>query len=376
MTDDLAQQLMLDFADSTGLTGEASSRRYLWTDAFAVRNFLALYRRFGENRYLELAVRLVDQVHHILGRHRDDDARSGWISGLSDKEGELHPTRGGLRIGKPLNERNPNEPLVSVLEWDRDGQYFHYLTQWMRTLHQMAQVTGEDRYEQWAIELAACAHDAFTYEVSPGGSKRMMWKMSIDLSRPLVTSMGQHDPLDGLVTYLELQTAGKVAEEYKADLTRAIAETTQMGERASWATDDPLGIGGLLDTATRLASLVFEHQVERHRLLQQLLVEADESLQAFARSPQLGYPAERRLAFRELGLTIGCHGLPYLKNLVEQDVELAALVDNLLKYLPIAEQIQVFWAEPVHRQSSTWREHSDINMVMLATCLLHSPRPS
>lgn len=33
----------------------------------------------------------------------------------------------------------------------------------------------------------------------------MYWKMSIDLSSPLVPSMGQHDPLDGLITYLQLQ---------------------------------------------------------------------------------------------------------------------------------------------------------------------------
>jgi len=33
----------------------------------------------------------------------------------------------------------------------------------------------------------------------------MHWKMSIDLSYVLVPSMGQHDPLDGLVTYCELQ---------------------------------------------------------------------------------------------------------------------------------------------------------------------------
>ena len=30
--------------------------------------------------------------------------------------------------------------------------------------------------------------------------------MSIDLSRPLVPSMGQHDPLDGLITYSQLQS--------------------------------------------------------------------------------------------------------------------------------------------------------------------------
>ena len=57
-------------------------RRYLWTDAFAVCNFLGLARATGDERYTELALRLVDQVHHVLGRHRADDARTGWISGL------------------------------------------------------------------------------------------------------------------------------------------------------------------------------------------------------------------------------------------------------------------------------------------------------
>lgn len=32
----VAEDLMLRFADLTGLTGEAPPRRYLWTDAFAV----------------------------------------------------------------------------------------------------------------------------------------------------------------------------------------------------------------------------------------------------------------------------------------------------------------------------------------------------
>jgi hypothetical protein len=37
--------------------------------------------------------------------------------------------------------------------------------------------------------------------------------MSIDLSRPLVDSRGQHDPLDGLVTCLELRHVAKVVGE-------------------------------------------------------------------------------------------------------------------------------------------------------------------
>ncbi|MCE7698274.1 MAG: hypothetical protein K8E24_005360 [Methanobacterium paludis] len=58
-------------------------------------------------------------MHHTLGRHRDDDTRNGWISGLDDEKGERHPTKGGLRIGKKLNERKPDEPPSERLEWDR-----------------------------------------------------------------------------------------------------------------------------------------------------------------------------------------------------------------------------------------------------------------
>jgi hypothetical protein len=79
----------------------------LWTDAFAVCNFLDLARLTGEGSYADLALRLVDRVHHVLGRHRADDARTGWISGLGEQEGASHPTRGGLRIGKVRPERRP-----------------------------------------------------------------------------------------------------------------------------------------------------------------------------------------------------------------------------------------------------------------------------
>ena len=121
--------IMQEYAALTGLSPAGETpRRYLWTDAFALCNLLELFRQSGEEKWRELALRLVDQVHHILGRHRADDARSGWISGLNDAEGERHPTRGGLRIGKRLGERRPGEPLDESLEWERDGQYYHYLT--------------------------------------------------------------------------------------------------------------------------------------------------------------------------------------------------------------------------------------------------------
>src|SRR6266545_1072549 len=182
----VARELMLSFAERTGLSSERPAKRYLWTDAFAVCNFLGLARTTGQGRYLELALRLIGQVHEVLGRHRPDTSgRTAWLSGLGEEAGAAHPTIGGLRIGKKLPERRADEPFDPELEWDRDGQYFHYLTRWMHALSQTALSTGNAIFVAWARELAKTAHDAFVYAPPGDSSKRMYWKMSIDLSRPL-----------------------------------------------------------------------------------------------------------------------------------------------------------------------------------------------
>lgn len=370
----LARACMEEFADATGVSGKGKPRRYLWTDAFAVCNFLGLARQTGETRYLQSARDLVNQVHHILGRHREDDSRIGWISGLPESEGERHPTLGGLRIGKPLNERGSYEPVDSNLEWDRDGQYFHYLTKWMHALHCMSQHTGELHYLRWAKELAAIAHNAFTRESSPGGPMGMAWKMSIDLTRPLVPAMGQHDPLDGLITCLELENdsgplARRGVEEEQINLVEAISDLTWLCNSGRWTTDDPLGIGGLLDEATRLARLIFERGVPYRSLLLKLLTDAGVSMESFSRSRLLYCGAEHRLAFRELGFSIGMHGMRSIEGLLGRDAELAALGNRLLRRQFLAEEIEAFWCDPAHRLANSWREHGDINTVMLATSL-------
>src|SRR5690606_2624526 len=69
----IVRDLMAEFAGLTGLDPPRTRpRRYLWTDAYAVCNHLELFRRTGDGTYRDLALRLVDQVHHTLGRHRDD----------------------------------------------------------------------------------------------------------------------------------------------------------------------------------------------------------------------------------------------------------------------------------------------------------------
>jgi len=369
MKHELAKQLMDEFAKSSGITGKAAPRRYLWTDAFAVCNFLGIYRETVDASYLKLALDLVDQVHHILGKHRTDDSREGWISGLDDEQGERHPTCGGLRIGKKLNEGSADQPSDSRLQWDQDGQYFHYLTKWMHALSCVARETNDVRYLRWATELAITAHKSFTYQTSAGGPLRMVWKMSIDLCRPQVDSMGHHDPLNGLVTSLELQTADGFLSHDNIDLGPMIADMARMCANGRWATEDPLGIGGLLDDAVRLAQMVFERGLEYLDLLAQLLRETESSLRVFAHSPILYDSAERRLAFRELGLSIGLRGLEWIKKLVSHDDELAAIVSQLMSYQTLSEQIEAFWLLPGHREGRGWMDHRDINTVMLGTSL-------
>jgi len=374
-----AQSIMLDFAASTGLSDTSREpRRYLWTDAFAVCNYLELYRQTGEQSFLQLALKLVDQVHRILGRHRKDSVRSGWLSGLDEEQARQHPTRGGLRIGKRLDERLPGEPVSASLEWDQDGQYFHYLTKWMHALDCVSRNTGKSIYNHWALELAEVAHAAFTYTPSAGGTKRIYWKMSVDLSRPLVDSMGQHDPLDGLISYQQLEATAKQFPERSSELSlkTEIDEMVAMCAGQNWATEDALGIGGLLSDAFKLAQLIDVHQLHESARLEALLREIEYSLRAFATHRQLNLPAEYRLAFRELGLSIGLHAITRMQKLVEQSSahftnanQLTTLLTNLSRFHHIHEFIENFWSDPGHQSAKSWQEHADINNVMLATSL-------
>ncbi|NNK64249.1 MAG: hypothetical protein HKO98_13705, partial [Gemmatimonadetes bacterium] len=242
----LAAEIMRDFARRTGLDPAGSApRRYLWTDAFAVCNYLGLWEATAEEHWRTLALRLIHQVHWVLGRHRPDDARRGWISGLSDDEGARHPTLAGLRIGKPLRERGVGEAYDPRAEWERDGQYYHYLTRWIHALQQAWRVTGESDYLLWAVELALGAHRAFVGRV--GSERGLWWKVSIDATRPQVPQQGQHDPLDGLLTLTLLaDAAGQGDPRLAKALLPPLADLEEMCRGRGWGTDDPLGAGGLL----------------------------------------------------------------------------------------------------------------------------------
>lgn len=371
----IVKSLMEEFAAGTGLAAKGKTRRrYLWTDAFAVCNFLEIYRQTKEEKYLAYALRLVDQVHQVLGRHRVDDARSGWISGLDESEGAKHPTMGGLRIGKTHPERNPGEPYDDAMEWDRDGQYYHYLTKWMHALHRAGKDTGNVDYDRYARELAAAAHRRFVFRTVEGRPEGMFWKMSIDLLRAMVPSMGQHDPLDGLITYYELsRTAAGDSHSY---LSSEIEEMKLLCKNKDWTTNDLLGAGGLLWDACRVAGLMTEKVTIPWDLLQEILSSAHRSLEYSSFDKTLCLDAHRRLAFREFGLSIGLHAIKRLKELMEQFpltfkrmAWLSTMVKKIILYYPLAQAVEEFWLRYSNRNASTWIEHRDINSVMLATSL-------
>lgn len=378
--ENVAVHIMSRFLNRTGITSDSVQQRYLWTDAFAVCNLLGLQASGADPRGQQKALTLVDAVHHTLGQHRSDDERAGWISGLAQDEGESHPTAGGLRIGKPLPEQPPRAHQDPRREWDQDGQYFHYLTRWMHALDQTAWATGDLTCNHWARELAAAAFRAFSYVPAPGAPRRMYWKMSIDLSRPLVPAMGHHDPLDGYLTCLQLRSSavaldagnqGEVtapAGESLVNENRALAEMVAGGD---WATDDPLGLGSLMTDVCRLFQIEARGQSAPPELLPALLTDVRLGLDHLVRQNVWQAPAGRRLAFRELGLAIGIRALERLHAELPMgdSRDLAELLAPLAGHTSLADRLIEFWTDADNQWTSTWADHQDINEVMLATAL-------
>ncbi|KAI0631272.1 hypothetical protein C8Q77DRAFT_1219398 [Trametes polyzona] len=260
---------------------EGHRGRYLWTDAFGVLNFLTLGALISEpGPYAALAARLVSAVHDTLGRTRDGTRR---LPGASDE----HPLAGGLRIGKEDEEDDPGG--------DGDGQYHHYLTLWMFALNRLACATGDRHYNDLAIELARAIHPRFVRD-RDSARPRMYWKMSVDLSRPLVRSEGNLDPIDGYVVFSLLQEAHGDGEVLAQEINeyKRILETKWRG----YASDDPLDLGMTLWTAHWF--------VGKEPWATELSRRAATCLRALCEED--GYfdvPTRYRLAFREFGTCLG-----------------------------------------------------------------------
>lgn len=206
--------------------------------------------------------------------------------------------------------------------------------------------------------------------------------MSIDLSYPQVTSMGHHDPLDGYLTYSQLEQLRLSAEIESPSLASEIAELERICDSKDWSTSDSLGLGGLMTDVTRAVHLYLRSKNSKYFSLALNLLEATSlSLDQFSAREKLSGPAEYRLAFREFGLSIGLQSLALLRvelsnvdlrsfTLPSKVVErFSTLLDNVLRNFSMVASIHAFWGATKNQNSRTWVGHKDINMIMLATSL-------
>jgi hypothetical protein len=81
-----------------------------------------------------------------------------------------------------------------------------------------------------------------------------------------------------------------------------------------------------------------------------------------------------RLAFREVGLAIGLRALPIIAELVAKDSgvpsALSSSIQLLLRHEWLYDEIVTFWLAHAEHPDEQWREHRNINEVMLATALI------
>lgn len=149
---------------------------------------------------------------------------------------------------------------------------------------------------------------------------------------------------------------------------------------------DPLGLGGLLLDAYRVFGLricgreVISSSGTDARiatckvLLEKLLQASLTGVKMFAEDFDAKESAERRLAFREIGLAMGLRVISNIRFSEEASgdddkTSIEALI-QLRTFDHLREEIELFWMNEKHQQSRTYKEHQDINDVMLATTLL------
>jgi hypothetical protein len=121
-------------------------------------------------------------------------------------------------------------------------------------------------------------------------------------------------------------------------------------------------LGGMLVAAFELDQLQSDAQFDKE-LIDSLLMASLKGLDYYDRSGQLELPAASRLAFRELGLSIGLHAIGRM------DAKTHTAVKDVQDYASLADRIEEFWLNPHHQGTARWKEHLDINEVMLATSL-------
>jgi hypothetical protein len=176
---------------------------------------------------------------------------------------------------------------------------------------------------------------------------KMFWKLSMDLSQPIVDSEGNLDPIDGYVTYTRLQETSDdhhVLDEELAALKKIVDDKVE-----NYSSSDVLDLGMMLWTVHWLVpqptwpvSALWPAKLQ-HRVFEHLFV-AIKNFRLFYLSK------EKRLACREFGAALGLRtAVPLINKMLEYHAsinpgDLKTIESfNALKAMP--DQILDKWEE-------------------------------
>ena len=319
-------------ANEAGLCADGYQRRYLWTDAFGVLAYTTIaqeYQKQGNTneyqKYKQAAETLIATVHQCLGTPRSSSSKS-------DDQMQRDPKSPtgfvGLRIGKTESKK------ITDYGMRYDGQYWHYVDKWLLALARSGHV-------QEGIQIAKSCFPYF-FDAGPDGSGHaggIRWKLSVDATPPssLQRANASDDTLTALIVFSILESHRSAAssnppdEESLSDEIHLLKQSLK-GYRPR-VTSDPLGWGlealfdQFLKGQPRQASL---HSIHSEAL----------------------HPSHLSLPFRLYGAMIGAR-------IGGEKVAPSKTVDELVR-MSLAHERKVHGAE----------EHSTINRVMLAMCLL------
>jgi len=182
--------------------------------------------------------------------------------------------------------------------------------------------------------------------------------------------MGQHDALDGYVVYRLLEETLDQAGISELTLQKEIEGLWQMLGSMQMATQDALGIGGLLSDAALLSSLHSQATQRERTLIEEMLHYSASGIGTLLQSGLFEHPAAYRLAFRELGLAIGLEGIWFADSSIKKVTADERILNILTELRGFGIEIRNYWMDTTHQQTRSWQAHRDINEVMLATSLM------
>lgn len=317
--------------EEAGLCADGKQRRYLWTDAFAVLSYISIsdsYDKEGNHtdaeKFRQAAMVLIDVVHRCLGSPRSGRDADAMVLDMSTPGGFV-----GLRIGKVVSKKNTDPGMLY------DGMYFHYIDKWLLALARSNRV--ED-----AIKIAKSCFPFF-FDAGPRGDGQLggiRWKISTNASPPefFNTVRGANDDtLNALIVFSILEAhRGKCKDELNLKNEIKMLKRSLNGYVPKVSIRDPLGWG-----LEAMYDQFIEGQPRWNALAATHFHVLDE--------------AHLSLPFRLYGALIGAR-------IGGEMVAPTDKVENLVE-LSIFHEVKAISGE-------IKEEHSSINRVMLAMCLL------